>query len=49
MRGSSGCAAIGCNTPTCTQPLADGEDERDRCRVNHENTKCGIHTLNRSN
>jgi phosphoadenosine phosphosulfate reductase len=35
---------IGCNTPTCTQPVAPGADERSGRWVRHQKTECGLHT-----
>ena len=38
-----GYPSIGCNTPTCTQPVAPGDDERAGRWVNHRKSECGIH------
>lgn len=38
-----GYRSIGCNTPTCTQPAAPGDDERAGRWVNHRKSECGIH------
>jgi phosphoadenosine phosphosulfate reductase len=39
-----GYPSIGCNTPTCTQPVTTGSDERSGRWVNHRTkTECGIH------
>jgi phosphoadenosine phosphosulfate reductase len=35
--------SIGCNTPTCTQPVAPGQDSRAGRWVAHQKTECGIH------
>ncbi|MCQ3928839.1 MAG: phosphoadenylyl-sulfate reductase [Chloroflexi bacterium] len=36
--------SIGCNTPTCTQPVTAGADGRSGRWVNSAKTECGIHT-----
>lgn len=38
-----GYRSIGCNTPTCTQPVVEGSDERSGRWINHLKTECGIH------
>ena len=38
-----GYASIGCNTPVCTQPVADGQDGRSGRWVGTGKTECGIH------
>jgi phosphoadenosine phosphosulfate reductase len=38
-----GYPSLGCNTPTCTQPVAAGADPRAGRWVNHQKTECGIH------
>jgi phosphoadenosine phosphosulfate reductase len=40
-----GYPSIGCNTPTCTQPVAQGGDQRAGRWVNHAKTECGIHII----
>jgi len=40
-----GYPSIGCNTPTCTQPVAAGDDQRAGRWVNHRKTECGIHII----
>ncbi len=41
-----GYPSIGCNTPTCTQPVAAGEDSRAGRWANHATkTECGIHAV----
>ncbi len=39
-----GYPSIGCNTPTCTQPVQAGEHSRAGRWVNHERLECGLHT-----
>ena len=34
---------IGCNTPSCTRPVFDGDNEPAGRWANHEKTECGIH------
>ena len=38
-----GYASIGCNTPVCTQPVAEGEDPRSGRWQELSKTECGIH------
>jgi phosphoadenosine phosphosulfate reductase len=38
-----GYLSIGCNTPTCTQPVTQGTDERAGRWVNSSKTECGLH------
>lgn len=38
-----GYPSIGCNTPTCTQPVKAGEDSRAGRWISHSKNECGIH------
>ncbi len=38
-----GYPSIGCNTPTCTQPIHDGDHSRSGRWINHERMECGLH------
>lgn len=38
-----GYPSIGCNTLTCTQPVAPGGDDRAGRWVNHRKSECGLH------
>jgi phosphoadenosine phosphosulfate reductase len=39
-----GYPSIGCNTPTCTQPVTHSSDQRAGRWVNHSKTECGLHS-----
>ncbi|MBZ0291959.1 MAG: phosphoadenylyl-sulfate reductase [Anaerolineae bacterium] len=40
-----GYPSIGCNTPTCTQPVKTGQNTRAGRWVNHAKNECGLHVL----